>query len=173
VAAVNTRTGAAVVMPDDIRCPWCDAKPGQHCRTTYGDNIGLDTPTHTARKQASAEATKLAAQLPKHHKPTVDPMESVVVDGADHPPFRLEGWTVEDVPRSKVKKAKKVDVGAEVRQMSRKLPHHRRSHAYVWCDYHGAIHEARGDVFGDDQLYCHPDQWRRVYIESDDKHEMF
>jgi hypothetical protein len=58
-------------------------------------------------------------------------------------------------------------------RLPKKLKHRVRDRSHVWCDYHGEIHQARDDVYGDDQLYCRPDNWRRVYIETDDKTETF
>jgi hypothetical protein len=50
--------------------------------------------------------------------------------------------------------------------------------AYVWCDYHGEIHEAR-NVYEDDAVdlqgrpACSKYNWRPVYIGTDDKDEEF
>ena len=51
-----------------------------------------------------------------------------------------------------------------------------RSKNYVWCDYHGEIHEAKTDFYdvgGEDGAACSKPNWRKVYIESQDKDEEF
>jgi len=50
---------------------------------------------------------------------------------------------------------------------------------YVWCDYHGSIHEATENYFDDSGndmdglLGCRRANWRRVYVETNDREETF
>ena len=54
-----------------------------------------------------------------------------------------------------------------------KLRHRVRAHGYVWCDHHCGIHDASIDSFGEGADECKPINWRRVYIETDDRKETF
>lgn len=57
-----------------------------------------------------------------------------------------------------------------------KLKYKVRDRHHIWCDVHGSVHETNTDPFGEGsegENICEPKQWRRIYIESDDRNEMF
>jgi hypothetical protein len=43
---------------------------------------------------------------------------------------------------------------------------------YVWCDVHGAVHQKEADYYQDDPN-CLPENWRPVFVQSDDPNEDF
>lgn len=58
-------------------------------------------------------------------------------------------------------------------KLPKKLKHKVRAREYAWCDAHGAVHPAQRDYYGESYVECDSDNWRRVYIESDDRTETF
>jgi hypothetical protein len=44
---------------------------------------------------------------------------------------------------------------------------------YVWCDFHGEIHPKKEDYYQESEYFngCIPENWRRVWIETDNKDE--
>ena len=48
-----------------------------------------------------------------------------------------------------------------------------RSVHNVWCDFHGEIHGSKRDFYEAHEDECSEDNWRPVYIGSDDKEEEF
>lgn len=55
-----------------------------------------------------------------------------------------------------------------------------RAKSHAWCDHHCTIHPAIRDYYDEDgyrldgaPTQCNPDNWRRVYVASDDKDETF
>ena len=137
--------------PMAVTCPRCKAKPGHKC-TTPGGNPTYQT--HMAR-QAEAE------------KPIVTKTGKVLTD-ADIEALADEAEAGYDVTHLK---PLKIRWG-----LPSKLDHKVRARSYIWCDHHGSIHQTNQDPFGEGyegEDVCAPDQWRRVYIESDDKAETF
>jgi hypothetical protein len=69
------------------------------------------------------------------------------------------------------------DNGYDVRparaRLPKKLRYKVRDRSHVWCDHHGAVHPANYDYFDEGTRDCRSENWRRVYIESDDKKETF
>ena len=128
-----------------VYCPHCLVKAGVPCRNPDGS---LRDPPHARRIKAAEVRQTLIGE----------PMESVVVDGLDHPPQDMTSY--EEVTTIKIR-------------LPRKLRHRVRAHSYVWCDHHGSVHEAVKDFFDEGVRWCAPEAWRRVYIESDDKSETF
>ena len=49
----------------------------------------------------------------------------------------------------------------------------RPTESYVWCDSHCQIHPKAQDYFQDDSEFCNPENWRPVYVQSDDPNEDF
>ena len=60
-----------------------------------------------------------------------------------------------------------------VYKLPKKLAHKVRCHTHIWCDTHGDIHETTNDPYGYGTADCDSDDWRRVYIETDNKQEKF
>lgn len=58
-------------------------------------------------------------------------------------------------------------------RLPKKLRYKVRDRSHVWCDHHGAVHPSQNDYFDEGSKDCYPLNWRRVYIESDDKQETF
>ena len=54
-----------------------------------------------------------------------------------------------------------------------KLAHVVLASGYVWCDEHGVLHERTRDPYGYGEPDCAVENWRRVYIESNNKRETF
>jgi hypothetical protein len=50
-------------------------------------------------------------------------------------------------------------------------PRPRLIRSYVWCDFHGEIHERRRDFYEAHEEDCGDANWRKVYIASDDPDE--
>ena len=132
-------------------CERCGAKPGELCTTPAGNlakmshavRINLVNPKFVTKSYADQQAGV---------KPwDFDKMEPIMVV---NPPGK---------PKQAAKGKFKV-----------------RCHSHVWCDHHGSIHPAEIDYY-DESGYrhdgtptgCNPDNWRRVYIATDDKNEEF
>lgn len=83
----------------------------------------------------------------------------------------LTGSTIADLTL-----AAYTDITTPKTKLPPKLKYKRRDRSHVWCDVHCTIHEAETDPYGetyDGQGACGPDDWRRVYVETDDKQETF
>lgn len=53
------------------------------------------------------------------------------------------------------------------------MKYKRQAHGYVWCDAHCAVHVAQMDAYDEGDVLCRPENWRRVYVETNDKTEEF
>ena len=47
-------------------------------------------------------------------------------------------------------------------------PRPRVIHTYVWCDLHCEIHGRKRDFYDEGVDFCAEDNWRTVYVSSDD-----
>jgi len=56
-----------------------------------------------------------------------------------------------------------------------KYRYKRKASGWVWCDYHCEIHERIRDIYntGIGEHECNRNNWRKVYVETDDKEETF
>jgi hypothetical protein len=48
-----------------------------------------------------------------------------------------------------------------------------KAEGYVWCDAHCEIHGKRINFYDDDTEFCDPENWRPVFVQSDDPNEEF
>ena len=44
---------------------------------------------------------------------------------------------------------------------------------WVWCDEHAQLHEATEDLFQEGNERCNEENWRPVYVATDDGNEEF
>jgi hypothetical protein len=46
---------------------------------------------------------------------------------------------------------------------------------WVWCDAHSEIHKAVQNVYGMEETepFCNHENWRAVYVETDEEDEVF
>ena len=139
-------------MPDPMTftCPLCGVSPGNECVTKSGKSfrrVGVPGLTHhVARIEAASKPIKT-----KTGKVLTDADIYALADEAER------GY----------------DISHLKHRLPRKLKHRVRCHGYVWCDPHGAVHPAEIDYFDEADRNCDPINWRRVYVETDDKDEAF
>ena len=137
--------------PFSVTCPHCGAKPGDKCTTPSGKT----TPEPHMTRQTEAD------------KPIVTKTGKVLTD-ADIEALADEAEAGYDVSHLR---PKPLDIARL--PLPHKLRHRVRAHGYVWCDHHCGIHDASIDSFGEGATECKPHNWRRVYVETDDKAETF
>lgn len=133
----------------DYPCTFCGAARGDACFS----KSGRATDPHTVRVRNSiGDYQGVVAGI---KSPIIDAAAKEIAEGAlSFPPRK---------PQKVAKGKYKV-----------------RCHSHVWCDHHTSLHEATIDVY-DESGYrldgtpseCNPDNWRRVYVATDDKDETF
>lgn len=146
-------------MTDDIswrarsvNCPYCDARVGDDCVTSSGKTFtrvgvpGLHF--HAARVAKATEPIRT-----KTGKVLTDADIQALADEAER------GYDISHLMKGP--------------KLPKRLKHRVRARHYVWCDTHGAVHPGTVDYYEEGNVFCSPDCWRRVYIESDDRKETF
>jgi hypothetical protein len=133
------------IKPIDVPCPLCGASPGDVCVTKAGREFH--------RVGVPGLSTHVA------RKKWADSFPAV---------WQRAGF---DVDTNKVSTTEPLQISRS--RLPKKLKHRVRAREYAWCDAHGAVHPAQTDYYEEGHVYCEPSNWRRVYIESDDKTETF
>jgi hypothetical protein len=147
------------LTPIDVACPRCKAQPGELCKTTSGGLLTIrrgndDTTFHAIRRHTAA---KPMTQGEREFRQSFEEPR-ITTEMVDRPRPELAYVSFEKYARVRLPK---------------KLKYKIRTHSYVWCDEHGSIHEMTTDPFNYGEADCHTINWRRVYIETDDKNEEF
>ena len=58
-------------------------------------------------------------------------------------------------------------------RLPKKLKFRKRATGWIWCDSHCEVHTVSSDVYDEGATECAPKNWRRVYVETDNKDELF
>ena len=149
------------MKPIDVKCPHCGAAPGKLCVTPKGSLLVIrhhrdDTNFHVRRIQLALDT--LNPKVVAAGKTLMELDVDVVTTEMTRPLPELAYVSFEKYTKQRLPK---------------KLRYKVRDRHHVWCDHHGAVHPATNDYFDEGSKDCYPLNWRRVYIESDDRTETF
>jgi hypothetical protein len=88
-------------------------------------------------------------------------------------PLRTGNHTTRNHAADQLDAARPARLDISEPKLAHKLKHRKRATGWIWCDFHCEVHTVSADVYDEGASDCKPDNWRRVYVETDNENELF